>query len=150
MEWWKLYFSPTCHQRTSTWCTYRIYIIVVKDDSTVGKRIDIRCRYLIRSMKANVIPALKSESIHESWLAVRIEFEENEITRGCILFYIIIHLFLTKSSATITIMFGRLAFLELTQEITNKTSTNLKTNMVVIVSTNTFTIQLEKLMSQEV
>ena len=64
--------SPTCHQRTSTWCTDRIYIIVVEDNSTVGKRIDIRCWYLIGAMKANVIPAL--EIIHESSSAVRNKF----------------------------------------------------------------------------
>ena len=39
-------------------------------------------------------------------------------------------------------MFGRLDFLELTQEIAIKTSTNLKINMVVIFSTNSFILDL--------
>ena len=67
--------SPTCHQRTSTWCTDRIYIIVVEDNSTIGKRIDIRCWYLIGAMKANIIPAL--EIIQGSSLIIRIEFDVN-------------------------------------------------------------------------
>jgi hypothetical protein len=50
---------PPSHQRTSCRGTYMLGVVVIEDNSSMAKLVQIWCRDLPRSMEADIIPTLE-------------------------------------------------------------------------------------------